>query len=295
MKRLIIILTAVSLILYLSFKSYATDKVTQETKGDQSPAIYVSPGGKSNIYYEINSRFTSYEFEQELEHVPSDVRGKVKDLFYAGVRAAEEGRYPDAIIHFNNSIEDYPTVSAYIKLSYCYMHLTMYAKAEEVFFHGLDLAVQRDLKPFEDVLNDGFLKRLVFYYEPVVQEIEQEKGNFVLFGFFEAEDQWYIVFSASWPDWDKDKVLDYFFKKLVKRPEIVSFPLWKAVIQPMDPSEKLIKDILKALEDTEDAGGRVIRHGKAWSNLGPLKRGYVIIPKRAVMVMEQPSAYSSPP
>jgi hypothetical protein len=65
------------------------------------------------------------------------------------------------------------------------------------------------------------------------------------------------------------------------------------MIQPMDPTEDFIKDVLKVLKNTEETEGRIVRSGKTRSNLGPLKRGYIIIPRRAVMVMAQPSAYPS--
>jgi tetratricopeptide (TPR) repeat protein len=168
MVRLLIILMAVFLISSLWCKSYASDQVTIETKGNQCPAVYVEQGGTSNIYYEINKRFTSNEFEQELEHAPIDVRGKIKYLFNAGILAADGGLYQEAIDHLNNSIKIYPTVSAYIKLSYCYIRLTMYGKANEAFFAARALSAQRDLKPFEEILNNEFLKLLVVYFQPLI-------------------------------------------------------------------------------------------------------------------------------
>jgi tetratricopeptide (TPR) repeat protein len=192
MDRLLIILMAFSLVSSLTCECYAADKVTQETKGLQSSAIY-APGGtvnSYNIYNEIHVKFTSKEFEQELERAPIDVRGKIKYLFNAGILAADGGLYPEAIDHLNNSIKIYPTVSAYIKLSYSYMRLTMYGKAEEAFFAARALSVQRDLKPFEEILNNEFLKLLVVYFQPLIEEIKREKGDFVFFGFFETECQW---------------------------------------------------------------------------------------------------------
>jgi hypothetical protein len=51
MHSIIIKSTLVLLLLSLSPYSRAADKITQETKGDQSPAIIVQQGGKANVNY----------------------------------------------------------------------------------------------------------------------------------------------------------------------------------------------------------------------------------------------------
>ena len=243
-------------------------------------------------------KITPSDFEQEIErNVPVNVRGKVKSSFLAGERAREEGRCDNAIEDYNNSIKEYPTASAYFKLGYCYTQLTIYDKAREALLHTVDLSEQRDIKPFKEVLNDELLRQILFKFRPVVEEITKEKGDFLLFGLFEIEgnpDQWYVVFSASWPDWDKDKMFDYFIRKLFEQHSVVSYPAWKTVIVPADPSEDLVKNILKTIKDIGEPGEPKIRSAPLRSYMGPIKRAYIIIPKQ-VVIMAQPSTHASPP
>ncbi len=54
MHRLLMPFMTALLALALPSSSHPADEITQETKGDQSPAVYVSPGGSSTINYAIN-------------------------------------------------------------------------------------------------------------------------------------------------------------------------------------------------------------------------------------------------
>jgi len=83
-------LTVFFLSLFLSFcilsEPYAAERVTQETKGDQSPAIYVSPGGTSNINYRIDAQIDQIlsevrkEFSKCLEVTTAFQSKKLEEL-----------------------------------------------------------------------------------------------------------------------------------------------------------------------------------------------------------------------
>ena len=69
-------LTVFSLSLFLSFcilfESYAAEGVTQETKGDQSPAILVMPGGTSNLTYKTDNEKTNALIEKYVSIVDKE-------------------------------------------------------------------------------------------------------------------------------------------------------------------------------------------------------------------------------
>ncbi len=65
MGRLTVFFLSLPLSFCILFESYAAERVTQETKGDQSPAVFVSPGGTSNINYRIDA---------QIDQILSEVR-----------------------------------------------------------------------------------------------------------------------------------------------------------------------------------------------------------------------------
>jgi hypothetical protein len=54
MSNRILALIAISMIICWSSDSYASQEIKQETKGDQSPAITVLPGGRSELHYDVS-------------------------------------------------------------------------------------------------------------------------------------------------------------------------------------------------------------------------------------------------
>lgn len=67
MHRIIIASTLVLLMLPSPSQSHAADKITQETRGDQSPAVTVLPGGTSSISY-------NYIYNQVVAPAFSEIR-----------------------------------------------------------------------------------------------------------------------------------------------------------------------------------------------------------------------------
>lgn len=99
MGRLTVFFLSFSLSFFILFESYAAQGVTQQTKGDQSPAVYVSPGGSASINYKIDTEINQVlsevrkEFSKCLEVSIAFQSKKLEDLnrTLAGLLAQNQG------------------------------------------------------------------------------------------------------------------------------------------------------------------------------------------------------------
>lgn len=77
--------TTLFLTLCLSFtnlpESYSAEAINQQTKGDQSPAVFVSPGGTSSI---------NYKFGPEIEQITSSINNGFSKCFESAIAFQSE-------------------------------------------------------------------------------------------------------------------------------------------------------------------------------------------------------------
>lgn len=71
MSNRILALIAISMIICWSSDSYASQEIKQETKGDQSPAITVLPGGRSELHYDVSD-----EVIAEIKRATSEIKNE---------------------------------------------------------------------------------------------------------------------------------------------------------------------------------------------------------------------------
>jgi len=117
------------------------------------------------------------------------------------------------------------------------------------------------------------------YFEQLEREIAEEKGEFVLFGLFEREQDpgnWIVVASAEWPDWDKDKMFGYFAIKISDLLHGTPYSRMAQQIQLMDPTEPFIDETLKVFGPRRESAPVFIPKVP----FGSIKTAYIIAPEQ---------------
>lgn len=275
---LVIILIAVFQILSFQYNSYAADKITQETKGNQSPVVY-SPGGTVNIYYDKkkDDEVLDREFEKQVQNAPLGVAERARDYYRSGNQALADPspRYKDAADYYQKSINEYATKPAYSKLIYCLLSMQDFHGAIDAIKDTARLVKERDIQAYGEFFKDQDDEFLIAYLTEVVANIEKEKGEFVLFGLFEYRDDpglWQIAYSAEWFIPGKDD--SYVVRKVANM--LQGKPQWRKVefksFESLKISENFVQTVLNYLEQTGHLGRLIF-----WTNTsGFYKRIYII-------------------
>jgi len=85
------------------------------------------------------------------------LENRANNLFDTAESDYAEYRYRDAAMHYQESADALPTMSAYLNLGVCYHVISKFSEAASAYFSGLDIARKKKVDEFEEAFRGNLL------------------------------------------------------------------------------------------------------------------------------------------